>query len=177
MVIFFLVTGLRRKLQQKVDTARELINLQSKKPSPPDIKKKIYTAKYNNPKLDDYGAEPPVGFWETFPKASWEKDSVLEGGIDGPTLVKMAEGFDYPDSCLLGKVYKDLREGAKLGVVEEYRVSSTSTNAVSALDNGEEVTDALAGWIEDGFAIGPYSKEDMPFKEAKNLWVNVQDEA
>ena len=33
---------------------------------------------------------------------------------------------------------------------EEYRVASKSTNAPSALDHGEEVTDALLDWIEEG---------------------------
>ena len=35
-------------------------------------------------------------------------------------------------------------------------------NAASAYETGPEVTDAIAGWIEDRYAYGPVGEEEVP---------------
>ena len=57
---------------------------------------------------------------------------------------------------MLDKVLKDLRHMARIGVEEAYRVPSTSSNAPSAIECGEEVIDSLLDWIEDGYVIEPF---------------------
>ena len=59
---------------------------------------------------------------------------------------------------MLEKVCTDLKEGARLGVSEDCRVPTTITNAPSALDHGEEVTDALIYWQNEKYAIGPFDE-------------------
>merc|ERR1711954_323882 len=35
------------------------------------------------------------------------------------------------------------------------------------MEHGEEVTDALLEWLEDGYIIGPFKKEEIPFDKVK----------
>ena len=57
--------------------------------------------------------------------------------------------------------------GARIGVHEGFRVSSSSTNAISALEHEEEVTDALIEWLNEGYDIGPFDPGDIPFKNMR----------
>ena len=64
-------------------------------------------------------------------------------------------------------VTRDLKEGVRLGVKEEFKVSSVSNNAASSMEYGEQVTDALVGWLHEGFAIGPFDTEEVPFEKTR----------
>ena len=79
----------------------------------------------------------------------------------------MANQTKYPFPCLLREIHQDLKNGASLGVEKECQISSTATNAPSAIEDGEKVSDELASWISKGFVIGPLEKKDIPFKETK----------
>ena len=100
-------------------------------------------------------------------KTTWEEVRGRKATINGRRLVAWAEQLDYSDRAALEQVRLDLTYGAKLGVAEECRVASSSPNATSALEHGEEVTDALLDWLQQGYCIGPYDLEDVPFKSIK----------
>ena len=80
-------------------------------------------------------------------------------------LKKMAEGYPFPGT--LDKVITDLKEGARLGVKEEFRIPSNANNAPSAIEAGYQVTDAVLGWLNDGYALGPFEKKEVPFSNFK----------
>ena len=63
---------------------------------------------------------------------------------------------------MLEIVCKDLSEGADIGCHGTARSPSVSTNAPSAFDFAPEVTDAVADWVAQGFAAGPFSPTDRP---------------
>ena len=131
------------------------------------ISKKEFIPKYECQKLDDYGTVPEEGFWDNVKKVEWEGVREMEGGIDWRRMEEMAEEYRYPYKAILGNVVTDLREGALLGVPEEDRIESRSTNAASAIESGQEVTDALIGWLHKGHAIGPFDQGDTPFEKIR----------
>jgi hypothetical protein len=63
---------------------------------------------------------------------------------------------------MLEIICQDLTNGADIGCKGNFRQSSTSTNAPSAYEFGPEVTDAIAEWVSQGFAAGPFDTADRP---------------
>ena len=135
--------------------------------SVPEVKLKIFAPKYGGMKLEDYSTDPGSKFWEKVKKVSWEEVKGMKSKIDPDKLELLATQAGFPDEIMLEKVLKDVREGARIGVSEAYRVSSRSTNAPSAIEHGEEVTDALLEWIDEGYVTGPYEEKEIPFPAAK----------
>ena len=74
----------------------------------------------------------------------------------------MALGVGTVDKQVLQKVLFDLRFGAKIGCKGPYRLPSRATNAPSAYEDGEKVTDAICDWVKKGFAFGPVDKDQVP---------------
>jgi hypothetical protein len=62
----------------------------------------------------------------------------------------------------LEAVCRDLENGADIGCRGDARSPTVSSNASSAYDCGAEVTDAVAGWVEDGIAAGPFDPALRP---------------
>ena len=133
----------------------------------PEVKKKEFSPKYPGMKLEDYGQPPGEDFWRKVKKNRWEDLRERKSDINEGKLLEMALETDYPNKAVLGRAIQDLKEGDKIGVEGNYRVASTSTNAPSALDHGEEVTDALLDWLHDFYCIGPYDQDEVPIEEAK----------
>ena len=77
-------------------------------------------------------------------------------------LKKLAEDNNFPDKKLLETICKDIRSGAVIGCKGPFRNPSRATNAPSALENGEKVTDAIADWVKKGFAFGPVHEDNVP---------------
>ena len=144
--------------------ALELLIQQAEAPYPTQPVKGKFVPKHNIQKLSDYTVPPDESFWENFPSVSWEEAANIKGKIDYDLLWELGEQLDYPDLNSLKAACRDLEEGARLGVSPDHHMASTSTNALSALEHGEMVTDALAGWLESKFAMGPFSPEEVPFK-------------
>ena len=66
-----------------------------------------------------------------------------------------------------------LRDGADIGCKGSFRCSTSSSNASSAYKSGREMTNAVAGWIADGYAYGPVKEEEVP-AEAKVSGIMVR---
>ena len=147
-------------------TALELI-LEQEGKAIPDITMKKFIPKYAGMELGDYSVDPGDDFWKKVRKNEWKAMKTVKSNISADKLEELAKIHRYPNEAVLAKVLSDLRVGARIGVSEEYRVASKSTNAPSALEHGREVTDALLDWIEDGYVIGPFDKESIPFPKAK----------
>ena len=127
-------------------------------PDPPLPPKKIFVAKHGLPKLADYKKPAPRDFWEKFPSnqaegKSWVNPVRLEG---------LARACGYRDMETVERVCNDLRNGADIGCKGECRNPSTSGNAPSAFEYPEEITDAIAGWVKGGIAVGPMPVGERP---------------
>ena len=119
-------------------------------PVPPP---KIFKPKMNLPKLATYrNMNPGSKYWSSWP---YNGNKVGRSRIDGHKLKSMALEAGYKDKATLDKVFIDLTEGARIGCEGTFRQPSFSTNAESALGNGEKVSDAIAEWIHEGYAHGP----------------------
>jgi hypothetical protein len=63
---------------------------------------------------------------------------------------------------MLDTVCTDLSEGADIGCSGQHRQATFSSNAPSAYEFAEQVTDSIADWILAGFAAGPFDPQDRP---------------
>ena len=152
-----------RKFHDKNYVIRE----QMRADLPDEPPKKKFKKKYDLPLLDDYCEEPDSTYWDDWPKLSWEEGIKIKSNIDPSAFREFPRETNFPFPVLLNKIYLDLEKGASLGVSQDCQVSSTSTNAPSAYEEGEKVSDALASWISEGFAIGPFKPEEVPFEVTK----------
>ncbi len=55
-----------------------------------------------------------------------------------------------------------LEGGADIGCRGTARAATFSRNAASAINCGYQVSDAVASWIQKGFAAGPFEEEEVP---------------
>ena len=67
----------------------ELLEHKSRKEIP-IVEMKTFKSKHGLPKPDDYGKEPPHGFWDKVKTATWDEVKEIRGGIDGDKLRKLA---------------------------------------------------------------------------------------
>ena len=135
-------------------------------PDEPLLKK--FKSKQNLPKLASYSEPAPDWYWEKWPCLDWEVAKKLKSQINPEILLEMGRTTKFPYPCLLKEIYNDVKKGVSLGVKKEFQIPSTATNAPSALEVGEKVSDELAFWIVKGFVLGPMKEEDIPFKTFKS---------
>ena len=122
-----------------------------------------YSPGSKNRSLGNYRVSPTKEFWETFPINLSQPATSL---VNPSAIRKLALETGFPDSDLLNKICKDLTHGADMGCVGSARNHSFSTNAPSAYEFAPHVSDAIADWINKGFAYGPVPLELIP-KNAK----------
>ena len=104
------------------------------------------------PKREDYKEPAGEKFWEQFPA-----NNVLKAvpGISSVALKGMVDRLGTSDRDRVDRVISYIENGADIGCRGIYRCPTVSGNAASAYESGHEVTDAIAGWIVDGYAAGP----------------------
>ena len=128
--------------------------------APPVPAQKIFKPRFPGiRRLQSYESDPGNEFWSTFPSNLSEEINPL---FDGEALKKLAGTLKVKDMVRVDRVAGNLANGADIGCRGIYRAATFSKNAASAYEAGWEVTDAIAGWIEDGYAYGPVSEEDVP---------------
>ena len=136
-------------------------------PEEPPLKK--FKSKHDLPKLNTYEGTAPDWYWKSWPHLSWEEGKKMKSQIDPEILLRLGTLTKFPYPCLLKEICQDLKKGASLGVSKDHQIPSRATNAPSAMDDGDKVSDKLAAWIAKGYVVGPLNKEDIPFKEVKSL--------
>ena len=107
----------------------------------------------------DGRTDPGPGFWETFPRQREFKGSVLVSAVK---LMSLALAVGGVNMDMVNLVCRDLEEGADIGCRGASRGQTVSGNAASCQLYPEQITDAVGGWLEKGFAAGPFSKEEVP---------------
>ena len=145
----------------------ELILDQMHKYLPEEPPKKKFKNKHNLPRLVSYQKTPDISYWEAWPKLSWEKGRTIKSKIKHDILLKLGQQTGFPLPCLMRDICNDIKHGASLGVNTDCQVPSKATNAPSAMEEGEKVSDELASWIAKGLVVGPLDKTELPFKQVK----------
>ena len=125
---------------------------------------KVFKPKCNLPSLNNYREKADPTYWKLWPSISWEKARQMKSGINPEALENLAWETDFPYPTILRKVVNDVKFGANLGVADMYRVQSSSTNAPSAYEFGDRVSDSLCKMMKEGYIMGPFEENDKPFE-------------
>ena len=126
----------------------------------PDLPpQKIFKPKFILPTVNNFLINPGPAFWSQFPK---NHNLIGKSTIDPQKLRNLAWSLGFPDQQLVDTVCRDLENGADIGCKGMARLPSYSTNAPSAYDFPQQITDSIAEWITAGFAAGPFDPSDRP---------------
>ena len=135
----------------------------SSKPIPPLPPPKVFSPKFNLPILEDYRKDAPSSYWDAFPK---NFSFPAKSFVNHVKLRELALDCGFKNLALLDLICTELEFGADIGCTGEYRRPGTASNAPSAYENGQKVSDAIADWCSKGFVLGPLPDREVP-KEAK----------
>ena len=136
-----------------------LVGIHSWESLPPLPEGKTFKPKYNLPVLQNYKDLAPSWYWAVFP-SNLVQPAIST--IDADNLRAAALSARFPDRKTLNSVYEDLKYGARIGCKDDFRKPSKSTNAPSALDYGQHVSDSIADWLHKGFVYGPIPMHEVP---------------
>jgi len=126
---------------------------------PPPVARKLFVPKHSLPVLNDYKTAPPDEFWAAFPS---NRQIAGKSAINPKKLRSLALGVGCSDWERLELAISDLENGCDIGCRGTPRNGSVSNNAPSAFQFGQQISDAIADWITEGFAAGPFSKDEVP---------------
>ena len=107
----------------------------------------------------DGRTDPGADFWESFLRQREFRGSVL---VSAMKLMSLALAVGGVDMEMVKLVCRDLEEGADIGCRGACRGRTVSGNAASCQLYPEQITDTVGGWLEKGFAAGPFSKDEVP---------------
>jgi hypothetical protein len=82
--------------------------------------------------------------------------------MDADKLRQLVSKHGITDTARLERVLQRIDNGATIGCRGKFRTATSCKNAPDALENGPQVTDAIATWINKGLAYGPVDEEDVP---------------
>jgi hypothetical protein len=153
------VVGQDSEFANKLEVWKQRAAAAAVAPDPDTPPPKVFQPKHQLPPVQDYKSAQTAEFWSQFPH-----NYALAGKstICPAKLRALAWSVGYRDLELLELVCRDLTDGADIGCRGQARNASVSTNAPSAFDFPEQITDAIADWIVAGFAAGPFSPDDRP---------------
>jgi hypothetical protein len=77
-------------------------------------------------------------------------------------LKQWAFALGVSDEARLSRVIEYIDKGANIGCRGAARNPSRSSNAASAYEYGPKVTDAVAEWVQKGYAYGPVKADQVP---------------
>ena len=138
------------------------------KPEPAESPKKLFISKHKTPLLLDYSLKAPESWWEDWPTLNWQDAKGMKSSIDPVKMLGWARKAGHPDLGTVMEIVKDLRQGCDLGTRGEYLCPSVSTNAPSAYEYGDRVTDTIVDGIKKGIMMGPMKEEQR--ERDKSEW-------
>jgi len=121
--------------------------------------KKVFSPKHKLPPVASYRLDPGPEFWSKFP---CNRCLVGKSSIDPSKLRNLAFSLGFKNQALVDTVCRDLVDGADIGCRGPARLPSVSSNAPSAYEFPEQITDSIADWILAGFAAGPFHPDERP---------------
>ena len=153
---------LRRLLEANADLEAHLME------SPLPQAKRIFTAKYPIPVLEDYKVDRfPPHYW-----AEWTRvpltGSKLQPWLNVPEFKRQLEqvGIDTTSESV-SLILRDLEFGANIVASGMARLPTTERNAKSAFEYGERLQEALQELILQGAMLGPLLEEEVDLTTAK----------
>jgi hypothetical protein len=158
-------TGFTETAKRKWEEAFMLVEKQMKQKVPSLPLKKVFRGKYNIGELENYRQEPEADYWDKWPKLSYKEAMQLKSDIDVGKLEHLAEETEFPYPDLLEVIIQDVQSGASIGVIQGSDVPTDSSNAPSAFVCGAQISDTICKMISDGFVMGPFSEDDLPYVE------------
>ena len=129
---------------------------------------KVFVPKHGEiPLLLDYSGVAPEGWWQHWPRLTWGDGRLMKSPINPVKMVAWARRTNHPDMGTVLEIARDIRHGCDLGTRGEFLCPSTSSNAPSATEYGDRVTDSIVDGIKKGIIMGPMDKEEIPFESVK----------
>ena len=126
----------------------------------PVLEKKKFKPRFPEiPVLESYKEEAGQRFWDKFP---CNMDQSVKPMFSYRELGRMADENEGVNMDRVRRVIGYLARGADIGCRGVFRTGTVSGNAASAYESGPEVSDAIAGWMADGYAYGPVNEEEVP---------------
>jgi hypothetical protein len=155
----FVTAGVSRHTLQQLEWWRQRIIQVGTSPDPQVPPPKRFRAKLSLPTIVDYKKPAGDQFWERFPN-----NHIMPGKslVSPYKLEALARCYGVYDWVLLDTVCRDLSTGANIGCTGAFREASCSSNAPSAFQYPAEITEAIATWVQKGFAAGPFEPKDRP---------------
>lgn len=130
--------------------------------------KKVFMGEHREiPRLLHYTGEAPASWWLHWPHLTWEEGKCIKSSINSVKMVRWASRAAHPDMGMVLEIARDIRVGCDLGTRGEYLCPSTSSNAPSAFEYGERVTDSIVDGIKKGIMMGPMNEDEIPFESVK----------
>ena len=96
----------------------------------------------------------------------------MRSDIRPDRMMMWADRADHPDMATVMEIVEDLRKGCDIGTRGEFLCPSYSTNAPSAYEYGDRVTDSIVQGIKDKIMVGPMDEKDIPFPEDVGVKIN-----
>ena len=139
--------------------------MQAEKETPAVPALKEFRPKMGLPKLNNYAKFPPAGYWNHWPKRTFEQTLPAKSCVSSTKLKELANQYGYTDWARLERVVERLNINAHIGCQGRGRLPTFSGNAKSATEFGDRVADSLAEWIKDGIMVGPLDEEEIPWDD------------
>ena len=132
------------------------------------LTKKVFKPKHPNvPLLSTYSTSPPLEFWEKIPKVTWEEGRKVKSPINATALFAEASRINYPDMATVMEIVNDVKYGCDIVCRGENLCPSVSSNAPSAYEHGEKITDAIVDGLHKRIMFGPMDEHEIPFESIK----------
>ena len=135
-------------------------------PLPPA--KKVFTAKYPIPVLEDYDVDHyPPHYWSSWTRVPLT-GSEVQPWLNVPEFRRQLQqvGIDTASESV-SLILNDLEFGADIGASGRARLPTTERNARSAFEYGDRLQEALQELILQGAMLGPLFKEEVDLTTAK----------
>jgi hypothetical protein len=125
---------------------------------------KVFKPKFPQlPVLTDYRVITSGEFWGNFPQ------NFTEPAVSNISPVELGKCL-RENGLMSGeaeKVISWIADGADIGCRGRFRAASQSKNAKNAYEHGRQVSDAIAAWMQQGYAYGPVEEEEELPPQAK----------
>jgi hypothetical protein len=115
------------------------------------------------PTLHSYKLPPPPGFWKLFPikKLPSHPSSIINYVRLSAIIQQHRSHLTLDQNIRADRVIQDLKSGSPVpfsSVLPPARIN----NSASVVVHGEEFTDTLAWWIQQGYVAGPFIAPPLP---------------
>ena len=150
----------------KHNEERNLICRMLNRPPPRMPPGKVWKPKCANlPILGNYQRSLPASYWLHWNKRNFEQVLPTSSWVSSSKLRELCSEVGYSGSERLNRVCLRLEQGADIGCKGQGRLPTFSKNAPSMYKHAPKVADALQTWINQGIAVGPLLREEVPWQD------------